>query len=75
MNRTFNVTNFGNIVVVNDRNTHKTHRVEFATRQEAHDAVMELTVCGGSNFKQADLRWLQGEATRSQYVARGIIVA
>ena len=75
MNKTYNVTNFGPVVVVNDRNTHKTHRIEFATRQEAHDAAMELIICGGSNFKVADLKWLQAEATRSNYVARGIIVA
>ena len=75
MNKMYSGTAFGNVVVVNDYATHRTHRIEFGTQQEARGAVLELTFRSYLTLKAEDLKWLKAEATRSQYMARGIIVA
>jgi hypothetical protein len=72
INKSFKVAVFGSTVVVTDDH-HKTNRFEFGTRQEATDAAMELVDRCTMNFKAADYNWLKAEATRSQYMAAGLI--
>ena len=74
INKAYKLGVFGSTVTVTDDH-HKTYRIDFATRQEATDVALELIDRCSTFFKKADLDWLRSEATRSQYIAAGIIAA
>ena len=74
LNKAFKLGVFGATVVVTDDH-HRTSRFEFGAQQEARDVAFELIERCPMFFKGSDAAWLKSEATRSQYIAAGIIAA
>lgn len=72
LKKSFKVGAYGNVVQVTDDRRHTT-RFEFGSQQDAADTAMEFAVRTGMIVKSADMAWLKAEATRSRYMALGLI--